>query len=310
MLISLIIPIYNEEKSILKLVKQIDQTLISSTHQYEYVFIDDGSADDSKKIIQALPNQNKIILASFSRNFGKESAIYAGLSLCNGDAAIILDADLQHPVELILQFIEYWEQGYQMVYGVMTNRTHENRIKKSLSNNFYKLLDSLTETKIPKNAGDFRLVDKKVITALLSCKERNQFMKGLYNWVGFKSIAVPFSPNIRLAGKSKWPFNKLMNLAITGITSFSNIPLRLVVFFGFIISFFSFMYGTWIILEVIIEGIKTPGFATIMCTITFLGGVQLIATGIVGEYIASIFNEVKQRPHYIIDTIYENDKAE
>ena len=306
MLISLIIPMLNEAKNLPSLCERLEKNL-PSKFTYEYVFIDDGSTDDSVKVAQGLKTKQKLQVIEFSRNFGKESAIYAGLKSCKGDAAVIIDADLQHPPELIKTFVTKWQAGADMVYGVLDARKHQGFFRKWFSNRFYQMLNLLSETHIPQNAGDFRLLNRKVIDAIISCPERSLFMKGLYAWVGFNTCAVPYQPNDRADGKKgRWSFGSLFNLAIAGVTSFSSIPLRIATLVGLFISIFAFIYGVYIIASTLVYGTSTPGFATIMVVILFLGGIQLIAIGIVGEYIAKIFNEVKVRPRYIVADRYDN----
>lgn len=304
-MISIIIPLYNESRSIEALLSTLQKEL-PSNYQYELILIDDGSDDNSVKKIKENAITYPYKLIQFSRNFGKEAAVYAGLKSASGDAAIILDADLQHPIHLVHTFLAKWEEGHDMVYGVLKTRQHQNRLKSYFSKCFYQILNLLSDTPIPANAGDFRLLSRKCINAITACQEHNLFMKGLYAWVGFKTCAISYEANTRKDDtKGRWSLGALCNLAINGLTNFSSAPLRLVTITGVFISVFAFIYGAWIILSTYIYGKITPGFATIMVVILFLGGLQLLAVGIVGEYIAKIFNEVKKRPHYIIDTIYE-----
>jgi glycosyltransferase involved in cell wall biosynthesis len=237
----------------------------------------------------------------FSRNFGKEHAIAAGLKYCHGDVAIIIDADFEHPIELIPTFLEKWTEGYDMVYDLREDRDSQSKIRRFFTNLFYKMLRVITKIKIPTNAGDFRLIDRAAINSLNNCQERTRFMKGLYAWIGYSSIAVPFKVNDRPAGKSQHHYRRLTELVVTGFISFSDIPLRVWGLIGLIISFFSFCTALYIIIDTLIHGATVPGYATIMVTIVFFGGIQLLSIGIVGEYIARIFHEVKRRPPYIIE---------
>lgn len=304
--ISLVVPCYNEAKNLPLLIKALS-TALPKLYNYELVIIDDGSADASVDIVKTANIKfASLKLVQFSRNFGKETAIYAGLKSAVGDAAVILDADLQHPVYVIEQFIAKWQEGYNMVYGVLETRRHQGRLRQWFSQRFYQILNWLSDTKIPANAGDFRLLDRQCIEAITSCQEHNLFMKGLYAWVGFKSCAVVYTADDREdGGVGRWSFWSLFNLAIEGLTSFSSMPLRIATVAGLVISSVSFIFGLWIILSTLVYGRDTPGFATIMVVMLFLGGIQLIAIGIVGEYIAKIFNEVKRRPHYIINEYFE-----
>lgn len=307
--IALIVPFLNEadnlaafHQSMLETLKQLPQ------YQFEFIFIDDGSNDHSSDIITQLPIQPyPIKLLQFSRNFGKESAITAGLRYCNSDAAIIIDADGQHPQTLIPQFIQHWEDGINMVYGVQTFRENEPLLKRLFTRIFYNYLNRFTHIHIPKNAGDFRLLDKSVIKALNHCREKSRFMKGLYAWVGFKSIGIPFTAEKRFAGKSKWRFRHLGSLALTGITSFTHLPLRIWTIFGMVISAIAFCYGSAVIIKTLISGHDIPGYATIVTAIFFFGGIQLLSIGILGEYISRIFVEVKHRPDFIIAQTYGFD---
>jgi glycosyltransferase involved in cell wall biosynthesis len=297
--LSCVVPVYNEQIGIAKFIPELENYLQALTNFYEIIFIDDGSNDGTAKIVESFTNQ-KIKLIQLSRNFGKEIAISVGLEYCQGDAAIILDSDFQHPFNLLPVFLEHWFKGYDMVFGIRENRENETKLKRTFTQGFYKLMSVLTKEKIVPNAGDFRLLDRKVIDALNSCAERNRFMKGLYAWVGFSSIGIPFKAPQRRSGKSSLHFNNLAELAITGITSFSNVPLRIWSLIGLLISCSSFLFAVYMICKTLICGVDLPGYPSIMVAIMFFGGVQLLSIGILGEYIARIFNEVKQRPKYII----------
>ncbi len=242
-----------------------------------------------------------------SRNFGKEVALTAGLEHCKGDVAIMLDADFQHPLEMLSIFLQKWTEGYDMVYGVRNARESESYLKRNFARLFYWVMQKITSIDIPNNAGDFRLIDRKIIDALKKFPERTRFMKGLYAWVGFTKIGVPFEVQERAAGKSSWGFARLTELAITGITSFSDVPLRVWGFIGFLISLFSLIYAIYIATVTLIYGADLPGFPTLVVAIMFLGGIQLLSVGILGEYIARIFTEVKQRPKYLLQTKYGFD---
>jgi len=298
--ISFIVPLYNEASNLASFVTQLIDYLQNLAIGYEIILIDDGSRDNSVGIARQLCQQPNIKLIALSRNFGKELALTAGLEYCTGDAAIMIDADFQHPFATIATFIEKWQSGYEIVYGVRQDRNQESWLKRGMIRFFYHILSMLTAPQIPRDAGDFRLLDRKVITALNNCQERVRFMKGLYAWVGFKSLAIPFEVQARHHGQSRWGFSHLAELAIVGITSFSNIPLRIWSLVGLSISFIAFIYASYIILKTLIFGVDVPGYASILVGITFFGGIQLLSIGILGEYIARIFNEVKQRPKYIV----------
>jgi glycosyltransferase involved in cell wall biosynthesis len=302
--ISCIVPVYNEEANVTEFFQQLQSILQQLTNQFEIIVIDDGSHDETVTKITALPASYNIKLLCLSRNFGKESALTAGLENCSGDVAIILDADFQHPLQTLPIFLEKWAEGYEMAYGVRENRDDESSVKRGFAQMFYWLMAKITHINIPNNAGDFRLLDRKVIASINEFQERSRFMKGLYAWVGYKSIAVPFQVQERTAGRSSWGLRRLTELAITGITSFSDIPLRVWAFVGFLISFISLIYAIYIVTVTLIFGADVPGFPSIIVAVMFFGGIQLLSIGILGEYIARIFMEVKQRPKYIVEKKY------
>jgi polyisoprenyl-phosphate glycosyltransferase len=302
--ISCIVPVYNEEANVDEFFNQLQAQLQQLTQHFEIIVIDDGSHDQTVAKITALPASYCIKLLCLSRNFGKECALTAGLENCSGEVAIILDADFQHPLQTLPIFLEKWGEGYEMVYGVRENRDNESSVKRGFAQMFYWLMAKITHINIPNNAGDFRLLDRKVIASINQFQERSRFMKGLYAWVGYKSIAVPFAVQERTAGTSGWGLRRLTELAITGITSFSDIPLRVWGFIGFIISFISLIYAIYIVTVTLLFGADLPGFPSIIVAVMFFGGIQLLSIGILGEYIARIFMEVKQRPKYIVEKKY------
>ncbi len=306
--ISCIVPVYNEEEVIESFLAKLQEQLKALSPHFEIIIIDDGSADHTVERIVGLPKSYHIKLLALSRNFGKEAALTAGLEHCSGDVVIITDADFQHPTEMIPTFLDQWAEGYDMVYGVRSNRDDESLLKRAFAGLFYGLMTKISRINIPSNAGDFRLLDKKVVAALNSIEERGRFMKGLYSWVGFKSIAVPFTVQKRAGGKSSWKFSRLTELALTGITLFSDIPLRIWSLIGFIISLIALVYALYIVTITLIFGVDVPGFATITVAIMFFGGIQLLSIGILGEYIARIFNEVKRRPKYIVGNRFGFDE--
>jgi glycosyltransferase involved in cell wall biosynthesis len=298
--ISCVVPVFNEEAVIAPFIEKLQQALRSLTHHFEIIVVDDGSRDRTLEIVRALPKDYHVKTLGLSRNFGKEIALTAGLEHASGDVAILVDADFQHPVEMLSEFLRYWAQGYDMVYGVRTDRESESYFKRHFAQLFYWLMQKITKINIPNNAGDFRLMDRKIIEALKDFPERTRFMKGLYAWVGYKNIGIPFDVKERAAGKSSWRFSKLTELAITGITSFSDIPLRVWGLIGFFISLFAMIYAIYVVTVTLIYGADLPGFPTLAVAIMFLGGIQLLSIGILGEYIARIFTEVKQRPKYLL----------
>lgn len=299
--ISCVVPVFNESANIVAFTNHLRDYLNKLTENFEIILVDDGSQDETPSHIQELAKQPKVKGILLSRNFGKETALTAGLEHTTGDVTFMIDGDFQHPLDMLPKFLEHWVAGYDMVYGVKEDRKKEPFLKRHLSETFYRLMQHLMQIELPPNAGDFRLLDKKVVQSILSCKERNRFMKGLYAWVGFKSIGLPFQVEEREHGQSGWSFARLFELAITAITAFSNIPLRLWGFLGLIISLCSFVSAMYIIIKTLVFGVDVPGYASIFVAVIFFGGVQLLSIGILGEYIARIFNEVKQRPQYIID---------
>lgn len=298
--ISCVVPVYNEDALIEEFAANLQQVLRGLTNKFEIIIVDDGSRDHTLEKIKHLPDEYQVKVLGLSRNFGKEVALTAGIEHSSGDVVILLDADFQHPVEILPAFLQNWAQGYDMVYGLRTDRETESYFKRHLAHLFYWLMQKITQIDIPNNAGDFRLMDRKIIEALKVFPERTRFMKGLYAWVGFKTIGVPFEVKERAAGKSSWRLSKLTELAITGITSFSDVPLRVWGLIGFIISLVSLIYAIYIVTVTLIFGADLPGFPTLVVAIMFLGGIQLLSIGILGEYIARIFTEVKQRPKYLL----------
>ncbi|MFN7096412.1 MAG: glycosyltransferase family 2 protein [Gammaproteobacteria bacterium] len=299
--ISCVVPVYNEEANILPFFTELRDKLASLTTRFEMIAINDGSRDNSQTQLRLAHQQLGVKVLQFSRNFGKETAITAGLDFTEGDVTIIMDADFQHPFVTFDAFLAKWAEGYDMVYGLRTSRDDEKALKRLFANTFYRLMLTISNADIPADAGDFRLLDRKVVDALKQTKERVRFMKGLYSWVGFKSIGIPFDVQDRAAGKSSWRFMKLLDLAITGIVSFSDIPLRAWSIIGFVISCLAFLSIIYTIIDTLLFGVTVPGYATLLIVVTFFGGIQLLSVGILGEYVARIFNEVKQRPTYLLN---------
>lgn len=298
--ISCIVPVFNEEELIISFLEKLHAVLQTISDQFEIIVIDDGSHDKTMQQILQLRQKLALKFLGLSRNFGKEVALTAGIEHAKGDVVILIDSDFQHPIELIPTFIKHWRDGYDMVYGMRQSRGAETYIKRNFARLFYWLMRKITQIDIPNNAGDFRLLDRQIITALAQFPERTRFMKGLYAWVGFKKMGVPYEVQERAGGKSSWGFYKLTELAITGITSFSDVPLRIWGWIGFIISVISLFYAIYIVTVTLLFGADLPGFPTLIVAIMFLGGVQLLSIGILGEYIARIFTEVKQRPKYLL----------
>ncbi|WP_321333937.1 glycosyltransferase family 2 protein [Breoghania sp.] len=307
--VSLIVPVFNEEEVIEQFLDVVGDILAREGLAHEFVFIDDGSRDRtaailSGKISAGLPG----CLIGLSRNFGKEAALTAGLDHANGDVAIVLDADLQDPPELIPQMIEGWRAGYDVVYGLRVDRTSDSAVKRGSASAFYRLFNRLSNVDLPANAGDFRLIDRCVIEALRDLPERNRFMKGLFAWVGFSAMALPYERPARAAGTTKWNYWKLWNFALDGLTGFSTLPLRVWFYCGAGIATLAFAYALYLVLRTLVFGIDMPGYASIMTAILFFSGIQLLSIGIVGEYVARLFNETKQRPVYLVRDVISGPK--
>lgn len=297
-LLSVVIPCHNESNNLRTLIPNLCNELNKLISNFEILIINDGSEDDTRNVILEFKNP-QIYYIEFSRNFGKESALMAGLDKSAGHLVLLIDADFQHPIEKISEMIDLWKNGYQMIYCITVNRQSEGLIKRAGTKIFYKLLSS-SDIAIPENAGDFRLLDRKVVDAIKVLPEKNRFMKGLYAWVGFRSIALPFEPNQRKSGISSFNFSKLSKLALSGLTSFTTFPLQLWILIGTLISLLSLLYGSYIIIDTFIYGNSVTGWPTLAVAIMFFSGIQLLSIGILGEYIGRIFAEVKSRPLYII----------
>ena len=311
--LSIIVPCYNESEVVEKFFSAMvgnNGILNNLGLNCELVFINDGSKDNTLELLKAQKEiySNKsnldIKIVNLSRNFGKEAAMSAGFSVASGEAIVPMDADLQDPPELIAKFVELWRQGYDVVLAKRANRQDESALKRFCSSIFYKLNNKISEIEIPQNVGDFRLFTKKVLNAINSLPENQRFMKGIFAWVGFRSITIEYEEQERIAGSSKFNGWKLWNFALQGITGFGTLPLRIWTYIGFIVSFLAFIYASFLILRTLIMGIDLPGYASLVVIILFLGGLQLIGIGILGEYVGRIYMESKRRPPFIIDEIY------
>ena len=299
--LSVVIPVHNESANIAPLCERLLPVLNGITSIWEVIFVDDGSRDDTLDLIKAQSVRDpRIGAVSFSRNFGKEIAIAAGLDHARGDAVVVMDADLQHPPEMIEAFVERWQQGYQMVYGQRTDRSGETRIKRGFAQLFYRLFARFGEISLPEGAGDFRLIDRKAVDALRTLGEKARFSKGLYAWVGFKGTGVPFIVEERRFGTTKWSFRKLFRFAFDGMASFSTVPLRIWTYLGFLISFLSIATAFFFLVRTLLFGTDLPGFPSLIVSVTFFSGIQLMSLGIIGEYVGRIFAEVKRRPLYVV----------
>lgn len=301
MKISLVVPVFNEEDTIPIFYKAVREYDPLKEYEVEIVFINDGSKDSTENIINALAISDELVKPlSFTRNFGKEPALFAGLDHATGDAVIPIDVDLQDPIDVIPHLIEKWKAGADMVLAKRTDRSTDGHLKRKSAEMFYKLHNKISTPKIEENVGDFRLMSREVVENIKKLPERNLFMKGILSWVGGKTEVVEYSRAERCAGESKFNGWKLWNLALEGITSFSTFPLRMWTYIGLGVSAFAFIYAAWMIIDKIIWGNPVPGYPSLMTAILFLGGVQLIGIGVLGEYIGRIYVEVKQRPKYVL----------
>ena len=302
--ISLVIPMYYEEQVAEECYKRVSNVLKElKEYDYEIIFVNDGSKDKTLPILEDIAKKDKNVkVISFSRNFGHQAAVTAGLKYVTGDAIVIMDADLQDPPELIPDMLKYWEEGYEVIYGKRKTREGESAFKLLTAKAFYSTLNKLSDVEIPKDTGDFRLVDKKVVDVINSLPEHNKFLRGLFSWVGFKQYAYEYERKERFAGKTKYPLKKMLKLAQDGILSFSTKPLKIVGGFGILSVIISICILIYSILSFAFKWNNlTPGWTSLMCTMTFLGGVILISLWMIGEYIARIYDETKQRPQYIVD---------
>jgi glycosyltransferase involved in cell wall biosynthesis len=298
--ISIIVPVLNEEEAIPHFIDVVEGILNKSSCRFEVLFVNDGSTDSTSEVLHQIESvDHQVRIIEFTRNFGKEAAVTAGLEHAKGDAIIPMDVDLQDPPELILEFIEKWQEGNDVVYGKRVRR-HEGWLKRTTAKLFYGSFNLLSPFNFPSNVGDYRLMDRSVVEVIKLLPEKNRFMKGLFAWTGFQAVEIPYHRPSRSKGKSKWNYWKLWNFALDGILNFSTIPLRIWTYVGATIAFGSFLYGLVIIGQKLIFGNAVPGYPSLMTCLLFLGGIQLLSLGIIGEYIARIFNEVKNRPLYVI----------
>jgi len=299
--LSCVVPVFNEAGGVADFLDALLAAIEPLSTDCEIVVVNDGSTDDSRERVRNSPAAGQVRYVELSRNFGKEIAIQAGLDVAEGDCVVILDADFQHPPELIAAMVRRWREGVHMVYAVRRDRRGEGWLKRMAVAGFYKLLSgSRHAPAIPAGAGDFRLLDRRVVLALRALPERDRFMKGLYAWVGFRSEPLEFSPGERRDGKSKFGPLRLLSLGTSGLTSFSNLPLRWVAAAGALICVGALVMACWLVMEKMFLGQPIAGFATLGAAIFFFSGIQLLALGVVGEYIGRIFNEVKQRPRYLV----------
>jgi glycosyltransferase involved in cell wall biosynthesis len=309
--LSVVVPAYNEEVPLRAFLGEVDKVLAGLTESYEIVCVDDGSADRTWAILRDIHRQNPHVKAvRFSRNFGKEAAITAGLRLTTGRAVILMDADHQHPPDLIPALVAKWREGHDVVLASATDRKEQSASRRFAGRLFYRIMNWTGDVTIPSGAGDFRLMDRRVVDALQLLPERTRFMKGIFAWLGFDQATVPYRMAARSAGSSKWSFWSLLNFAIGGIASFSTLPLRIWSYLGIIFALMSITYAGYITVQTLVYGVVTPGYASLMIALLFLNGLVMISLGVLGEYVGRIFVEVKQRPLYLISESMGFDKPQ
>lgn len=307
--LSIVVPVYNEEESIGPFIKAMHEALRSEPCEFELLFVNDGSTDGTlAALLTSSERLANVRIVNLSRNFGKEAAVSAGLEHSRGDAVIPIDVDLQDPPDLIPKLVQYWREGYDVVYAVRSDRKSDAALKRIPAAWFYRLFNRLAHIQIPENAGDFRLLDRRVVEVLRRLPERTRFMKGLFAWVGFRSMGVPYARRTRASGKSKWKQWRLWNFALEGLFSFSTLPLHLWTYLGLAVAGLAFAYAVFLVVHTLIIGIEVPGYASLATILLFLGGVQLISIGVVGEYLSRIFTEVKGRPLYVVEDVYQHGK--
>lgn len=298
---SLVVPAYNEEAVVSELVARLGQLMDALDGDAEAILVDDGSRDRTYELmVEATAGDNRFRLVRLSRNFGHQIALTAGVDLAAGEAVVVMDADLQHPPEVVLELAKRWREGYDVVYGVRDERTGETRFKRYTADWFYRGFNRISEVPVPVDVGDFRLVDRRVLHVFLQMRESNRFVRGMFSWIGLEQIGVPYQGSERFAGESKYPLQRMLRFAVAGVISFSSAPLRAALKLGFAVSILTFAFGLWSIIVKLSGLYEVPGWTSIVVVVTFIGGVQLIVLGVIGEYIASIHDEVKRRPLYVI----------
>ncbi|MGE6367931.1 glycosyltransferase family 2 protein [Planococcus kocurii] len=300
-LISIVVPAFNEEANIASMYAKLAQELEALPYRYEIMFINDGSSDSTlQEILKLAEVHENVKYISLTRNFGKESAMLAGLKRIKGDAAIVMDSDLQHPPTLIGEMVTGYEEGFNQVVA-KRSRTGDSKVRSLFSSLYYKLINSITDVDLQDGEGDFRLLSRKAINAILTLSESNRFSKGLFSWIGLSKKTINYENVLRTDGDSKWSFASLVNYGIDGIISFNMKPLRVCFYSGFLVLFLSLIYIFFTLYNIMQEGIGAPGYFTTITAILLLGGIQLISLGVIGEYIGRIYNETKQRPHFLVD---------
>lgn len=301
--LTVLVPVFNEGDVLLKFHERLVAVLDGLDASTGILYVDDGSTDNSREILASLcETDGRAGFLALSRNFGKEIAMTAGLDHASGDAVVIIDADLQDPPELIPELVERWREGYDVVYARRMDRDGESWLKKATASAFYRVIHHAASFEIPRDTGDFRLLSRRAVEALRRLPEQHRFMKGLFAWIGFRQIGVPYHREPRHAGKTKWNYWRLWNFALEGITSFTTAPLRLASYLGGVIALLAFAYGVVIVIDTLVHGNPVPGYPSLMVVVLFLGGIQLLFIGILGEYLGRMFDESKRRPLYLVDT--------
>lgn len=306
-LLSLVVPVFDEEETIDIFLDTVTPMLERDGIRFEIVFVNDGSLDDTfAHLFDRSRRDRRLRIVNLSRNFGKEAALTAGIDHARGDILVPMDIDLQDPPELIGAFIARWREGYDIVYGIRSTRHADTTAKRVSAGWFYRVFNSMSPVRIPPNVGDFRLVDRRAVEVLRQLPERNRFMKGLFAWVGFNSVGVPYERPERAAGTTKFNLWRLWNFAIDGVVSFSTAPLRAWFYVGVVIAAVAMLYALFIVTRVLIFGIDTPGYASLLIAVLLMGAIQLLSLGIIGEYLGRLFIEVKARPIYVVEGVYED----
>ncbi|HMM70791.1 MAG TPA: glycosyltransferase family 2 protein [Rhodocyclaceae bacterium] len=301
-LLSIVVPAYNEAEGLPELHRRLSAVLDGVDLEAEILYVNDGSRDATLAVMEDLHRQDsRVGIVDLSRNFGKEIAMTAGLDLAGGDAVVVIDADLQDPPELIPELIRHWRAGHDVVYAKREFREGETWIKRATAHLFYRLIRRVSRVAIPSDTGDFRLLSRRAVDALKQLREQHRFMKGLFSWIGYSQYAVPYRRDPRFAGQTKWNYWKLWNFAIEGITSFTVAPLKLASYLGVIVSVSAFLYIVYMVVSTLLRGNPVPGYPSLMSVVLFIGGVQLICLGVIGEYLGRTFNEVKARPLYLLN---------
>lgn len=300
--LAVVVPAYNESEGLREFQRRLGLVFDSLDLDCSVLYVDDGSRDDTWDVMESLRTADpRVATLKLSRNFGKELALTAGLDHVDADAVVVIDADLQDQPELIPEFVARWREGYDVVYGTRSNRAGETALKKLTSAAFYRVMEKMSDVPVPRDTGDFRLMSRRVVDALKLLRERQRFMKGLFTWVGFRQTAIVYDRDPRFAGDSKWNYWKLWNFALEGITSFSSFPLRLATYVGFLAALVAFVFGLIVFVKALAFGDPVRGYPSLMVVVLFLGGAQLMALGMIGEYLGRTYVESKQRPLYFVD---------